>query len=279
MEVVIIASLLSALLAGLAALFAPCCIGVLLPTYFASIFRQRRTVLLMTLVFFTGLLTVFLPLGLGFGFIGELFKEYHNAIYLLGGVFLFVLGVSLLLGTHWSLPVHTRSQGKVTGTRSVYVLGIFSGFATLCCAPVLAGALALSLLPGSIFWGGMYSVFYVLGMTLPLFVISYFIDKSKVLEKTVIFKKELTYSLFKKQITVTVSNLISGIVFILMSALLFYSVWTNKLTVHSSAQTSVNIIAANINAFLASMNPVWYVFVLLFLGGVVLLIAKKCTSR
>ena len=275
MESVIIASLITALFAGLAALCAPCCIGVLLPTYLASIFRQRKTVLLMTFVFFLGLLTVFLPLGLGVGFLGELFKEYHNTIYLFGSIFLFLLGISILLGFHWSLPFQTRSQVKVAGAPSVFVLGIFSGFATLCCAPVLAGALALSLLPGSILWGGLYSVFYVLGMVLPLFIIAYSLDKTNVLERTAFLKKELTYTLLKKQIAITVSNLFSGIVFIIMSIILLYSVLTNKLTVHSSTQTSINIMAAKVTDFLVSTSSITFLVVALILLVAGILLWKR----
>ncbi len=256
MEVIVAASLITALFAGTAALFAPCCIGVLLPAYFASIFKQRKTVFLMTAVFFLGLLAVFLPLGLGVGFIGELFKAYHNIIYIIGSIFLFLLGASLILGFHFSLPFHANSQAKIKGASSVFVLGIFSGFATLCCAPVLAGALALSLLPGSIFWGGVYSFFYVLGMTLPLFIISYFIDKTKIMERMNIFKKEISYSLFGKKIALSVSSLVSGIIFILMSGLIFYYALSNQLMSHSSTQTSVNIFTAQITDFVLKI-PLW----------------------
>src|SRR3989338_5111820 len=100
----ILASLIAAFIAGLAALFAPCCITVLLPTYLASIFRQKRTVVAMTLVFFLGLLAVFLPLGLGFASLGTLFSKNHDLIFIVGGLFLLFLGASILFGFHFSIP-------------------------------------------------------------------------------------------------------------------------------------------------------------------------------
>ncbi len=280
MEILIIASLVTALLAGIAALFAPCCIGVLLPAYFASIFRQKKTILLMTLVFFFGLLAIFLPLGLGFGFIGQMLKQYHNLIYGIGAGFLFLLGISILLGYHFSLPFQTKSQIKVTGIGSVFILGVFSAFATLCCAPVLAGALALSALPGSIFWGGIYSVFYVIGMVAPLFVISYFVDKTKIMEKILIFKKEIKYNIFGKDISVSVSNLLSGIIFIIMAWLIIYFMLKNQLTNHSASQMKINIIASQLTAFLISVLekiPVWLVLsiIALIIITVILLIKNK----
>ncbi len=247
MDVILLAALITAYLAGVAALFAPCCIGVLLPAYFGSIFRQRKTVVLMTVVFFFGLLIVFLPLGLGMGFLGQLFQEYHNTIYLVGSVFFLVLGLIILLGFHMSIPFRSGFQGKVTGGTSVFALGVFSGFATLCCAPVLAGALALSVLPGSVLWGGIYSVVYVIGMVSPLFIISYFLDKKDVMKKASFLKKRVTYSMLNKKISLTVSNIFSGAVFLIMGSLLLYYSLTNQLTMDSSGSSLwINIFASKL---------------------------------
>lgn len=257
MEIILLAALITAFLAGIAALFAPCCIGVLLPAYFGSIFRQKKTVLLMTLIFFFGLLAVFLPLGLGMGFLGQILREYHNTIYISASIFFLALGAFILLGFHFSLPFKTKSQVKVTGGLSVFVLGVFSGVATLCCAPVLAGAMALSALPGSVFLGGLYSVVYVIGMVFPLFIISYFLDKKGVMEKINFLKKDISYSVFKRKISLTISNLFSGIVFVLMGVIILYYNSTNKLAMSSSEnQIWINILLSKvtdaINQFLSS---------------------------
>ena len=247
MEVILLASLITAFFAGVAALFAPCCIGVLLPAYFGSIFRQKRTILLMTLVFFFGLLAVFLPLGLGVGFLGQLFAKYHDKIYLSASIFFLALASMILLGFHASLPFKTKAQLKLTGGFSVFVLGIFSGFATLCCAPVLAGALALSALPGSIFLGGLYSVMYVIGMVSPLFIISYYLDKKGIMEKVSFFKREVVYSLFGQKISLTMSNVFSGIVFLVMGVLLLYYSLTNQVKMSSSENSlRINILMSQI---------------------------------
>ena len=65
MELVAAASLITAFVAGMAALFAPCCIGVLLPSYLASVFKTKTEIFLMTFVYYLGLLTIFMPLGFG----------------------------------------------------------------------------------------------------------------------------------------------------------------------------------------------------------------------
>ncbi len=253
MDLLIGTSLITAFVAGIAALFAPCCVTVLLPSYLASVFKQKKLVFLMTLIFFLGILAVFLPLGLGIAAIGTFFKEYHNALYTVGGSFLIFLGISILLGKHFSLGLnaHKLTQGKVDNAGGVFLLGVFSGFATLCCAPVLAGVMALSALPGSLFWGGIYSLVYALGMVTPLFLIAYFLDRSNVTERFTAFNKPVGYSVIGKKINLTISELIAGLMYLSMGALTIYLDWTGKLAMGGGAfQTSINISMARFNQFL-----------------------------
>lgn len=242
METLIIASLITAFVAGMAALFAPCCITVLLPSYLGSIFREKRTVLLMTFVFFLGLLTVFLPLGLGAAGLGKLFSNFHDQIFIIGGIFLLFLGASILLGWHFSMPFSIHPKLKITNAGSVFTLGIFSGFATMCCAPVLAGVIALSILPKSIFWGGLYSLAYVLGMVAPLFPIAYLLDKNHFTKKLMESNKRLSYSIGRRQINLAIADLVSGTTFLLMGIFILYLAKTNQLAMGGGEfQTKINI--------------------------------------
>lgn len=273
-------SLLTAFLAGAAALFAPCCITVLLPAYLASIFRQRRKVFAMTFVFFLGILAVFLPLGLGFGVLGKLINQFHDWIYFLGGLFLILLGASVLSGRHYALPFSFSPQIKNYNTLSIFVLGIFSGLATTCCAPVLAGVLALSVLPGSIFWGGMYSFAYVLGMTIPLFVIALFLDKIDFTKKFGIFQKAVNYKLLGREISLSTAGLISGLMFAAMGILILILLATGNLKMASSPyQLAINIYAAKA---VSAISGLWgrvpaFVFPLLFI--LIFLIIIKIAFR
>src|SRR3990167_6681110 len=242
METLIIASLITAFVAGIAALFAPCCITVLLPSYLGSIFREKRMVLLMTFVFFLGLLTVFLPLGMGAAGLGKLFSRFHDPIYITGGIFLLFLGASILLGRHFSMPFSVHPKLKVTNAGSVFTLGIFSGFATMCCAPVLAGVVALSILPNSIFWGGVYSFAYVLGIVAPLFLIAYLLDKNHFAQKLMESNKGVSYSIGGKQVNLAIADLISGATFFLMGIFILYLAKTNQLAMGGGEfQIKINI--------------------------------------
>lgn len=241
-----ISSFVATFIAGLAALFAPCCITVLLPSYFASVFRERYKVFLMTFVFFLGVLTVFLPIGLGAGFLSQVFRQYHNVIFGFGGIFLLALSIILLTGTHFSLPFRVNTSIKKHNAFSVYTLGIFSGIATTCCAPVLAGVLTLSVLPGSFLWGGIYSLGYVLGMVAPLFILSLIIDKSKVQTRfNGFFRKRINYSIIKRKFSITISDLISGLVFLSMGVAILYLAVTDKLFVH---KPEINIFIVDMTA-------------------------------
>ncbi|OGD84640.1 hypothetical protein A2696_03815 [Candidatus Curtissbacteria bacterium RIFCSPHIGHO2_01_FULL_41_13] len=256
MELLVSASFIAAFFAGVAALFAPCCVTVLLPTYFASIFKQRSTIFLMTFVYFLGLLAVFLPIGLGVSAISQLFNTYHNVVFTLGSLFLIVLGLILILGLQFSFPVLVHPQLKNSGLGSVFVLGVFSGIATTCCAPVLAGVLALAALPASFLLGGAYTLAYVLGMVIPLFILSALLDKGKFTQKFFTFRKTVSYSLLGKRIRLTISNLFSGLMFLALGAFIFYLALTNNLITHASYQVSINVYLTKLIQFISRYTKV-----------------------
>ncbi len=241
MDLLVSASFIAAFFAGVAALFAPCCISVLLPTYLGSIFKQKATVFLMTFVYFLGLLTVFVPIGLGATFLASLFSAYHNTIFLIGGVFLTFLGILLVSGRQFSLPFSIHPELKKYDLGSVFVLGVFSGVATTCCAPVLAGVVALAALPGSYLLGALYATAYVIGMVAPLFLIAAFLDKKDFTKKFFAFRKTLTYSVLGQKIQVTFANLFSGVIFLAIGLLILFLSQTGQLAMQTGYQLEINI--------------------------------------
>ncbi len=246
MELVATASFITAFFAGVAALFAPCCIGVLLPSYLASVFKTRTKIFLMTFIYYLGLLTVFLPLGLGMAGLGSLFSRYHAVFFGLGGLFMLLLGVSLVLGKSFMLPVRVKPQLKDHGFRSLYILGIFSGIATSCCAPVLAGVLALSALPGSWLLGGLYSLVFVTGLVLPLFIAAVCIDRSKVSATLASFRRRISYNLFDQKISVNLSHLVSGLLYIAVGLFILVFERTNTDSRTAMYQLNINLTTAQV---------------------------------
>jgi len=267
METLVGTSLIAAFVAGMAALFAPCCITVLLPSYLGNIFKEKYKIFFMTFVFFLGVLTVFLPIGLGASFLAQAFSEYHNIIFTVGGIFLIVLGLTMLLGKKFTTPTSVR-DGMKRHVSSIYVLGIFSAIATTCCAPVLAGVLTLGVASGTIVWGALYTLAYVVGMTLPLFIIAAFLDKANLTERFTNAKKTVAMRIGGFSWRITVSELISGLIFLLMGGYITYLAFSNKLFTHSSYQLEMNLWNAKflgaINGFVTLIPE--YIWALLFIG-------------
>lgn len=270
METLVGTSLIAAFVAGVAALFAPCCITVLLPSYLANIFKERYKIFFMTFIFFLGVATVFLPIGLGASFLAQLFSKYHNVIFTAGGVFLIALGLMMLFGKSFATPTSVR-DGMKRYVSSIYLLGIFSAIATTCCAPVLAGVLTLSVASGTIMWGMLYTLAYVVGMTLPLFIIAAFLDKANLTERFTNAKKTVGMRIGNFSWRITVSELVSGLIFLLMGGYITYLAFVNKLFTHSDYQLEMNLYNAK---FLKSINGVVsivpeYIWALAFIGVIV----------
>ncbi len=267
METLVGTSLIAAFVAGVAALFAPCCITVLLPSYLGNIFKEKYKIFFMTFVFFLGVLTVFLPIGLGASFLAQAFSKYHNIIFTVGGIFLIVLGITMLFGKKFTTPTSVR-DGMKRHVSSIYVLGIFSAIATTCCAPVLAGVLTLGVASGTIVWGALYTLAYVVGMTLPLFIIAAFLDKANLTERFTNAKKTVAMRVGGFSWRITVSELISGLIFLLMGSYITYLAFSNKLFTHSSYQLEMNLWNAKflgaINGFVTLIPE--YIWALLFIG-------------
>jgi|SRR5579885_1458430 cytochrome c biogenesis protein CcdA len=209
-------SVLAAIIAGAIALFVPCCISVMLPAYFASSFQNRRLLVAMTFLFASGIATVILPLALGASIIRQLLTSQHSAIYVTGGALMLALAVYVLLGGQIHLPLPGGRAGSKTGIVSVYSLGLFSGLASSCCAPVLAGVLALSSVVASFWLALLLGLAYVFGMVAPLFVIALLWDRYDWRVSRLFRPRSFTWRIGSFARTVTVTTLASGILLLII---------------------------------------------------------------
>lgn len=108
-------SVVAALVAGSIALFAPCCISVMLPSYFAGSFHNRGVMAAMTFLFAAGVATIILLIAMGASFLRSLIATEHTTIYVGGGNLMLVMGVYLLLGGHLHLPMPGHRAGGTAG--------------------------------------------------------------------------------------------------------------------------------------------------------------------
>jgi len=234
-------SLLAAFIAGMVALFAPCCVTFLLPAYFANVFKEKKRVLLMTFIYSLGIFTVMLPVVLGARALSQLFFNLHDQTYIIGGLFLILVGFIALLGLKLPMPKisTTRQAGDPLST---YILGIFSGITSACCAPVLVGVIAMSSLSPTIFLSLLVGFFYVLGMVTPLYFASLFIDKGNFLANP-IFRRSLFSAKFAgKTYPVTLSNLVSFIMFVGLGLLLIFLSLTGRLSMEGTEEKATRLI-------------------------------------
>lgn len=263
-------SLIAAFVAGMVALFAPCCITFLLPAYLGGVFKEKEKVLLMTLVFGLGIFVVMLPAVLGVALISKLTFRYHDIIYILGGIVMLLVSVITFLGI--KLPMPSFSKGSPAGKPdvfSVFTLGIFSGITSACCAPVLIGILALTFLSPNFFGALTIGGFYVLGMVTPLLLISLFLN-DKMPKFSILRKPVTTITIFGRYTPIILSNVIGGVVFFITGVLILVlsykgSLSSENMEVFTKAITST---ADRVNSIVGNnltLNIIFIVAIIFFI--------------
>ena len=198
------------------ALFAPCCISVMLPAYFATSFQNRPVLVAMTTLFAAGVATVILPLAMGASVLRQLFVTQHTVIFLLGGLLMLGLGIYTLFGGKIHLPMPGRRATGRTGPLSVYSLGMFSGVASSCCAPVLAGVIALSSIAPSFALALGLGAAYVFGMVAPLFVIALLWERYDWRSSSLFRPRNIRWRIGPVARTIPLSMLASGLLLVVM---------------------------------------------------------------
>src|SRR5258708_38592291 len=164
-------ALLVSFLGGVVALLAPCCVSVMLPAYLATGFGRRSGIAPGTGVFAAGVGTLIVPIGLGASALSAALPTHHLLIFSIGGAAMLAGGIAVLAGWKPVLPMPSLRSPSGHGYGAAYGLGLFSGIASACCAPVLAGVVVLTGSAASFGAALAVSVPYVAGMVAPLAVI------------------------------------------------------------------------------------------------------------
>ncbi|MDT6200062.1 thiol-disulfide oxidoreductase-associated membrane protein CcdA2 [Streptococcus pneumoniae] len=181
---------LSVFLAGILSFFSPCILP-LLPVYTGVLLDDKDgaqassgkfsisvTSLLRTLAFIAGISFIFILLGYGAGFLGDLL--YASWFQYLTGAIIILLGLHQMEILHFKglykekrLQLQGQEQnGK--GYSQAFLLGLTFSFAwTPCVGPVLGSVLALAASGGSGAWQGAgLMLIYTLGLALPFLVLA-----------------------------------------------------------------------------------------------------------
>jgi cytochrome c biogenesis protein CcdA len=161
-------ALLTSFLGGVVALLAPCCVSVMLPAYFATGFSLRTGIAAATAMFAAGVATLIVPVGLGASAVSAALPARHLLIFSIGGMLMLAGGAAVLAGWKPVLPMPALRSPSGHGYGAAYGLGLFSGIASACCAPVLAGVVVLTGSTASFGAALAVSGTYVTGMVAPL---------------------------------------------------------------------------------------------------------------
>lgn len=269
MNILFETSIIASFLGGMLALFAPCCITFMLPAYFAYTFKQKKAILLMTFVFFLGVAAVLIPIGLGVSFLSQLFKGYHREFFYFGGGLMLFLSFLSFSGKKFTLPFKTPPLLKKHDVFSVFGLGLFSGLASSCCAPVLAGVMTMTALSASTFQALILSLVYVFGMVFPLFILAFFWDSLDIAE-----------NMFIKSVG-RYTNIITGFVFLVIGVYVLYLAAMDKITSVTPSQTKFMAIMTIIQKRIMSATnniPEWIILFAIISAAVFLFVKAKKNS-
>ncbi len=139
---------------------------------------QRRS-LLHTLFFLVGFSIIFIAIGFGSSFIGEIFAGYQDLIRQLGAIVIVFFGfviVGILKPESLMREKRYEFKHRPSGYFGSVLIGIaFAAGWTPCTGPILMSVIALAATnPGS---GMVYMIAYILGFAIPFFILSFFIGK------------------------------------------------------------------------------------------------------
>ena len=237
-ELLTTGSVIAAFFAGGVALFAPCCIVFLAPSYLAGAVKSARWRLLpLTFVFTAGLALVMVPLTLGASLLSGAIARYHQPLYYAGGLLMLALAVLALSGRMWSLPSALRAPDTTRGdSASFFALGVFSGIASSCCAPVLAGVMTLSVLSGSVAGGFALGLAYVFGMVFPLFVMALLWDRARLGERKWMRTRTVRFTVAGRRFVTTTLNIGVAVAFAVMGGFVIALANSRNMTGGTAAQ-------------------------------------------
>jgi len=216
-------SFVIAFVAGVLGILSPCILPFL-PAYFSYTFKEKKNMTLMTLVFFFGFSLVFVLMGVVAGLVGEqtLVVLQERWLVVIAGLVIFFMGVLTLMGKGFGSFLHFnhKFENDVPG---VFVMGMaFALGWTACLGPILAGILGIGALLGNVWQAALLMFFYALGNLVPLFLLSFFYDKFKLSESRFIKGKMIAFNAFGKVREVHSTNLISGLLFLLIGLIIIF---------------------------------------------------------
>jgi cytochrome c biogenesis protein CcdA len=179
--------LLGALAGGVLTLLSPCSV-MLLPAFFSYAFSSPAKLLARTGVFYLGLITTLVPLGVLAGTVGAFVTAHRLTLVAVLSAVVIALGVLMVLDVPLPSPPSRRRTGGAdagapgapgaggaadgTSALAVYVLGTVYGLAGVCAGPLLGAVLTVAAVSASALYGGLVLLVFAAGMAFPLVLLA-----------------------------------------------------------------------------------------------------------
>ncbi|MGH3351155.1 MAG: cytochrome c biogenesis CcdA family protein [Nocardioides sp.] len=215
--------LLGAFLGGVLTLLSPCS-AMLLPAFFSYAFASPAELLTRTGVFYLGLATSLVPLGVLAGTLGAFVSEHRFMLVTIASIIVIVLGAIMLV----NIPLPFLSRGTVaegTSATAVYALGTVYGLAGICAGPLLGAVLTVAAVSGHALSGGLVTLVFAAGMALPLLVLALVWARFPFV-KHLVRPREIVIGRWRN----TLTGIIGGVLTIAIGILLLVTAGTTELS-------------------------------------------------
>ena len=185
-------SLVAAFGAGFLSFISPCVLP-LIPGYISYISgmslddmrhagaRDRRRLIVSTLLFILGFSIIFMAMGASASAIGSLLLEHRKTIQKIAGALLVILGLHMagvLKIGFLNADTRVQTSKRPASALGALVVGMAFGFGwTPCIGPILSGILTIAASKSTVGEGVLLLAVYSAGLGVPFFLTSLAIDK------------------------------------------------------------------------------------------------------
>ena len=180
--------------AGFISFLSPCVLPII-PGYISyitgknlkEIDRDKKKVLIKTILFCFGFSFVFISLGVAASSIGNVLLFFSNELRWVAGIIIFFFSLQLLGLLNFNfMNQEIRIQTKSYKDNHIFPFIVGAAFAfgwTPCIGPVLGSILALSATEATVGQGVLLLSFYSLGLAIPFILSGYFMSQFLISKK------------------------------------------------------------------------------------------------
>lgn len=206
--------LTGAFIGGVLTLLSPCSV-MLLPAFFSYAFQSPTQLVSRVGVFYLGLITTLVPMGILAGSFGAFVTEHRFTVVAVASWIVIALGALMISGA--PIPTFSAVTGRADSTSvvSVWALGTVYGIAGVCAGPLLGAVLTLAALGGNAAYGGIVLLIFAVGMVTPLLLLTVLWDRLPAVRRLV---RPRTVRIGRW--TNTWTNIVSGVITIGIGILL-----------------------------------------------------------